>query len=216
MKEPYYSAAKFARWIDRSGLSLTQAAAYLGVSRRQVARWKARGIFSSPSAMLVIEKDLRIPEHEEPGHVWSGEDAPVASRLAGGHVGGISAAISYGWTVEAPRYVAVYVDEKLEEGEVRTVAGGMDVRVMPRTLSPNVGVSVRRDGRGCTIRTSDPVRAVVECCLDPWLLGEPLEDIVRGSRRDGITEGMVLAHAALHGAEVLGIVMDALRVASRD
>lgn len=182
------------------------------MSRRQVARWKAAGVRTAGGAALVREKD--IPAEGADPFVWSGEEAPVAARLAGGHVGGISAAISYGWSVEAPRYVAVYI-EGIEEYEVRTYACGQDVRVMPRTLDPRVAVSIRRDGRGCTIPTSDPVRAVVECLIDPLLLGEPNEEIVRNAQRAGITEDAILAHAALHGAVVLEDVRAALNAALR-
>lgn len=207
MTAVYMNPVDFRAWMDRSGLSLTQAGEYLGVSRRTIPRWLKDGVQSASAAKLARALDPR-PAGDD-GFRWSGEDAPAACRLVPGHVGGISAAISYGWSVEPPRYVAIYADDVAEE-DVRTLPGALEVRVLPRTLSQSVGTSVRMDGKGRTLIASDRVRAVVECALDPILLGEPLEEIVRNARRDGITDAAVLEHAALHGEQVLEDVRAAL------
>lgn len=207
----YLVAPAFRAWIDRSGLSLTQTGVYLGVSRRTVARWQKEGVQSQSAAKLIKATDL-LPGADD-GFRWSGVDAPAASRLAGGHVGGLSAAICYGWSVQPPSEVNVYVPGA-EEGEVREFAGALEVRVMPCTLNPSVATSVRVDGQGRTLLASDPLRAVVECTLDPLLLGEPMQEIIRNAHRNRITDEEILGHAALHGAEVVENVRAALAMAA--
>ncbi|RZK97424.1 MAG: hypothetical protein EOO66_03115 [Methylobacterium sp.] len=155
----------------------------------------------------------------EDTYIWHGDgDAHQAAAASGGHVGGLSAAIAYGWSTAVEHSVFCYTDQAFPDFEgkpsPRIYAAGTWVRKSELALpmKPDVGVSLRRDGSGKSAPTSDCLRALVECCLDTLVDGSTdLGEILRSAQSEGITEEAIVAEAALHGSAVEIHVRDRVR-----
>lgn len=145
--------------------------------------------------------------HEDTSTIWHGMDSLRAVEGTGAsHVGGLSAAINWGWTTAVEHMVSVYGardgidDTTIADVRVRCVRPGV-------RLAPCIGLSMRRDGSGARFATSDRDRAVVECLVDDDLLDvDEWREIVRGALHDGLDAEAILSHARAHGPEVADLV----------
>lgn len=153
----------------------------------------------------------------EDSYHWTGDgEAAKAAGYSGGHVGGLSAAIAYGWSTAVETHVTVYSDTPfplLDGKEAPIYAAGTWIKrgTLSHPLKPDAGVSLRRDGSGKAAPTSDPIRALIECCLDEGLYHPDLVEILRSAKSEGVDRDALLAEAALHGPEVEAVVRDRVR-----
>lgn len=143
---------------------------------------------------------------------WHGMDTAEAIRATGAsHVGGLSAAISYGWTSAVEHAITVYgagsdVADEVQLDNVR-------VRCVRPTVpfDPVLGLSLRRDGSGAEFPTSDLLRAVVECLLDDEVLDvDDWREILRGAERMEIEPHEVVGYAKMLCPAAANIVCERL------